>query len=250
MLYDPIGLDEMMGVSFMSRLDTKYLFPLTKLPLLLKQCQGMYRILEIDNQREFSYKTVYFDTPALLFYNQHVTGKLNRNKVRMRTYENNSLTFLEVKHKSNKGRTYKSRIQTPAGDNGDTDESANFLNELIAEDTGSLKPVITTGFRRITLVSLLNPERVTIDFGLSWINLKGDGFDFPFMAVAEIKRDKTSAQSPFFVQLKKLGIRSTGFSKYCLGMAILNDVPKKNLLKSKLLLINKIKNEYDKNGVA
>ena len=37
---------------------------------------------------------------------------MERDKVRLRTYETNSLTYLEVKHKTNKGRTVKSRIRS------------------------------------------------------------------------------------------------------------------------------------------
>lgn len=234
----------------MSRIDTKYLFSLSKLPMLLRSVQQLYKILEIDGQREFDYKTVYFDTPQLNFYKQHVTGKLNRDKVRVRKYENNGLTFLEVKHKSNKGRTLKTRLEKEEGDMNHVAQSREFLEELISEDAGSLKAVINTGFSRITLVNLDEAERVTIDFNISWNNLKGASIDVPFLAIAEIKSNKSTSMSPFFQELKKLGIRSTGFSKYAAGMALLNNVPKKNSIKPKFLLLNKIKDEYNRNGTA
>ena len=229
----------------MNRVDTKYLFPVSKLPELLENVQSKYRALVIDQLQEFRYKTVYFDTPDLLFYNQHITGKLNRAKVRIRTYESNGLTFLEVKQKSNKGRTSKSRLEKEPGDMNHIEQSREFLPELIRFGTGSLKPVVSTGFTRITLVSLERAERITIDYNISWNNMKGDSVEMPFLAIAEIKSDKSTALSPFFLELKNLGIRRTGFSKYAIGMALVNDAPKQNMLKPKILLLNNIRNEFD-----
>ena len=248
--FAPIGLDGTMTVKFMSRIDTKYLFPIGKLPYLLRNVQPFYHILEISQQREFNYKTVYFDTPDLLFYRQHVTGKLNRDKVRVRTYEANSLTFLEVKHKSNKGVTSKTRIPKNEGDPDYYKNSSVFLKGLIETDPHSLKAMITTRSTRITLVNLTRAERITIDYDISWNNLRGDVLEMPFLAIAEIKNGKSTSQSAFFQQLKKLGIRKTSFSKYAVGMTLLYPVEKKNAVKPKLLLINKIRNEYYRNGNA
>ena len=248
--YKVVGLENTAGVSYMNRVDTKYLFSISKLPILLKNVSADYRILEIEHNREFRYKTVYFDTPELLFYNQHVTGKLNRSKVRIRTYESNGLTFLEVKQKSNKGRTSKSRLEKEPGDMNHIEQSREFITSMISSGAASLKPVINTGFDRVTLVSLVRAERITIDYNLVWTNLRGKIIEMPFLAIAEIKSEKSTSLSPFFQQLKKLGVRSTGFSKYAVGMALVNDAPKQNILKHKILLLNRIRNEYYRDGTA
>jgi hypothetical protein len=248
--FETVELEEINSVGYMSRIDTKYLFSFSKLPSLLRNVRSLYKVLEIDRQRIFKYKTIYFDTPRLSFYRQHVTGKLNRDKVRVRKYENNGLTFLEVKHKSNKGRTLKTRLEKEEGDMNHVAQSREFLEELISADAMSLKAMINTGFTRITLVNLDEAERVTVDFNISWNNMKGASIDLPFLAIAEIKSSKSTSMSPFFRQLKKLGIRSTGFSKYAAGMALLDSVPKKNSIKPKILILNKIKNEYYRNGTA
>jgi hypothetical protein len=247
--FAPIGLDEMTSVRLMTRIDTKYLFPVSRMSELLSSISSNYQVLEIDGEREYNYKTVYFDTPSLLFYNQHVTGKLTRYKVRMRTYETNGLTFLEVKEKSNKGRTSKTRIRSDEGDPHEDEPSRSFLQELVSADAALLKPVINTGFTRITLVNLADEERITVDYNLSWHNFRGDAVEMPFLAIAEIKRDKSNVLSMFYQRLKSMGVRSTGFSKYCTGMALLNNIPKRNNIKPKILLLNKIKNEYDRNGL-
>ena len=238
----------MKEVRFMNRIDTKYLFSASKLHELLTNISSAYSVLEIDCQRQFNYKTVYFDTPELLFYYQHVTGKLSRFKVRIRTYETNGLTFLEVKHKSNKGRTSKTRIEKENGDGYDDQKSQSFLSELVSPEASSLKPVITTGFTRITLAGMDATERITIDFNLSFNNFRGGSAELPFLAIAEIKRDKSHGHSAFVQQLKKMGLHQCSFSKYCVGMALINNVTKQNTLKPKLLLLNKIRDEYDRNG--
>ncbi len=248
--FEPVELDALGDLRYMNRIDTKYLFSVSKLPELLLSIRTEYKALEIEKIRKFSYKTVYFDTPELHFYNQHVTGKLNRSKVRIRTYESNGLTFLEVKQKSNKGRTSKSRLEKEPGDMNHIEQSRLFLNELISSNTEKLKAVINTGFTRITLVNFEKSERITIDYNLVWNNLKGETVNMPFLAIAEIKSEKSTSQSPFFSQLKKQGVRSTGFSKYAMGMAIVNGAPKQNNLKPKLLLIKKIRDEFIGNGTV
>ncbi|MDF1559187.1 MAG: polyphosphate polymerase domain-containing protein [Bacteroidales bacterium] len=250
--FEPVGLDGTYNVRYMNRVDTKYLFPVSKLPLLLRSVRSVYSALEIDNEREFCYKTVYFDTPDLVFYLQHVTGKLNRTKVRVRSYESNGLTFLEVKQKSNKGRTSKTRQEKEKVMDGmdHLEESHEFLEELISADSTSLKPVLNTGFTRITLVNLQHAERITVDYNITWNNLKGECLKMPYLAIAEIKSEKSTALSPFFMQLKSQGIRSTGFSKYVTGMALLNGATKQNNIKPKFLLLNRIRDEFYRNGTA
>ena len=248
--FKSVGLADISSVSYMNRVDTKYLFSVSKLPGLLQNVLSDYSILEVERHRQFSYKTVYFDTDDLFFYNQHVTGKLNRAKVRIRTYESNGLTFLEVKQKSNKGRTSKSRFEKEPGDMNHIEQSREFIAGMVSSEAACLKPVINTGFTRITLVSLARAERITIDFNLVWTNLSGESVEMPFLAIAEIKSRKSTSLSPFFQQLKKLGVRSTGFSKYAAGMALVNNAPKQNILKNKILLLNRIKDEYNRNGTA
>jgi hypothetical protein len=238
-----LSLKEMDAVSFMSRVDSKYLFPVNMLGTVLSGLAGEYKVLEINNQREFRYSTVYFDTLDYKFFNQHQTGKMERDKVRLRTYETNSLTYLEVKHKTNKGRTVKSRIRSDNTSPLDNVRSQQFLQEKIAAASELLHPVITSLFTRITLVNNNLSERVTVDFNIAYTNGDGRKIELPNIAVAEIKRDRTSSRSVFHTILKNNGIRQTGFSKYCLGAAILNGVSRKNNVKPILLKLKKIDNE-------
>jgi len=245
-----ISLKEMDAVSFMSRVDSKYLFPVSMLTGVLSGLASEYKVLEINSQREFRYSTVYFDTPDYKLFNQHLTGKLERDKVRLRTYETNSLTYLEVKHKTNKGRTVKSRVRSNNSSLLDNAGSQQFLHEKLAGETEFLHPVITSLFTRITLVSVNFSERVTVDFNVAYTNNDGRRIELPNIAIAEIKRDRASSRSVFHSVLKNNGIRQTGFSKYCLGAAILNGVSRKNNVKPILLKLKKIDNESAQFDVA
>ncbi len=245
--FRPVGLEEI-GISrLMNRIDTKYLMSLRKVPEILSRMDGAYRVLEINNNRLFSYFTTYLDTDDYMFYNQHVTGKLCRNKVRYRKYETTGITYLEIKRRTNKNRTIKWRIEyDPTPGNEEFDKIAGeFINEYLPQKRLLLKPVLISSFKRITLVGTEINEKITIDQDLSYLDLDGNQVRFPSVAIIEHKRKRFDNGSPVRTILKDCLIRSTGFSKYCYGTAVMNDIPRKNMLKPKFLLINKIENEFN-----
>lgn len=247
----PITLNEMDNVRLMNRIDLKYVLPVNRIADLLSRLEGSYRVLEINAERLFSYNTTYLDTSDYLFFNQHVTGRLERNKVRYRTYEATSTTFLEVKRTTNKNRTIKWRIENPQPDGSVYNEKANeFIDKHIPHSSSLLKPVLINRFKRITLVGSEMNERVTIDFDLSFSKPYGSFTDLPFITIIELKKERTSERTAITKILKDLSIRPTGFSKYCIGSSILYDLPHINILKSKHLLIKRIENEYCTNSCA
>lgn len=245
--FDTIGLEEMDGVRLMNRTDTKYVFSIHILHDLLKKNIGSYHLLSIDNHSDFLYNTRYFETPGFEFYYQQMYGKLPRFKVRYRVYESTGISFLEVKYKTNKNKTVKYRIRNAETEDYFDSQAIRFLKDLIPMDPSCIKPVLTTKFVRLTLVGLKTLERITIDYNLSFENEEGNFIDLPFLAIAELKRRGYNNQSPFSQAIKELKIRETGFSKYCIGNRLLYDLPKNNLLKPKLLLINKIEKEFNYN---
>lgn len=249
--FSPIGLEEMENVRLMDRIDTKYVLPVNRIPELLLSIDEGYRALEINDIKVFSYSTTYLDTNDFMFYNEHITGRPERNKVRYRKYEATGASYLEVKKKTRKNRTIKWRIEnnmTP--DNSCDVEAAEFINEYIPQKPIILNPVIRNNFRRVTLVGSEIAERVTIDWDLSFSVTDGRNVDFPYLAVIELKRQGFSDRSPVAEILKSFLVRPIGFSKYCVGTAILNDVPRKNLIKPKILLLNRIEDEYNRSVVA
>jgi hypothetical protein len=243
--FDPLGLEEMDSVRLMNRIDTKYVFSIHKLPELLEKTTDKYHALNIDHKYNFLYKTTYFDTSDYLFYYQHIHGKLQRFKVRYRVYEDSGISFLEAKCKTNKNYTVKYRIRNDQKKDGFDSQAIRFLQDLIPMESLLLKPVLIDRFVRLTLVGLETLERITIDYNISFSNEEGKVVELPFLAIGELKRADFNNRSPFCQVLKELKIRPTGFSKYCIGNRLLYDLPKKNIIKPKILLINKIENEFN-----
>ncbi|MGA0555099.1 polyphosphate polymerase domain-containing protein [Larkinella sp. VNQ87] len=231
--FSAITLPEMERVRLMNRTDTKFLLPLSRLPSLLNQLSEHYRWLEIDGQRFCAYETLYFDTVDLRFYHAHRTQRLNRYKIRQRHYVASNLTFTEIKHKTNKGRTVKTRIPNayPPGKGFDPD-SAVFLTRHTGFGPDKLNPVLWVEYIRLTLVSQTTAERLTIDLNLNFRNDFGYRA-YPQVVVAELKQD--ARQPSFFLNLmKKARVQPGSLSKYCLGLISLDPSLKQNLFKPKL----------------
>lgn len=243
--FNSVRLEEMDKVKLMDRIDTKYLIPANRVPDLLDMMRGRYRVLEINDKRISSYSTIYLDTPDYVFFNQHVTGRPGRVKVRFRRYDSTGITFLEIKKKTKKNRTVKWRVENSL--TGDTyNESAiEFINTHVPFNSEALKPVITNNFKRITLAGFDTPERITIDLDLSFTSPDGRSIELPLISIVELKSEGIAARSPFARLIKQISAYPTGFSKYCIGCAMLHDLPMKNILKPKLLLLNRIENEYN-----
>jgi hypothetical protein len=247
----PVGLEEMDNVKLMNRVDTKYILPVNKIPDFLTRLNGGYRILEIADKRIFLYNTTYLDTDDYLFFNQHVTGRPGRNKVRYRKYETADTTYLEVKRRTNKNRTLKWRIENCLTPDNMCDITAyEFINQFVTHKQLNLKPVLMNRFNRVTITGTEIKERITIDFNISFSPPGGASLTFPFLAVIEVKKEGFSNRSYIEKVLKELNIHKNGFSKYCIGTAALHDVPRKNILKQKFLLINKIEDEFNRSIYA
>ncbi len=243
-LYEPISLKEMDSVELMNRTDSKYVFSVEELPEILLQAKDFYKVLEINSERLFSYVTTYYDTQNFSLFNHHISGRMNRHKIRHRTYESTGVSYLEVKFKSNKNRTIKWRIKNEVNGHFDKD-AADFLLARTNMDSGSLSAVITNYFKRITLVSIKDKTRITLDFCIAFRSNSGTEKDLPYLAIAEIKQEGNNNNNLFIKILRKKGIRPEGFSKYCVGSALICDIPRKNALKPKFLYLKRIQNNYD-----
>jgi hypothetical protein len=243
--FSPISLDDMDNVRLMNRTDIKYMISVSQVPDILTRMNGNYKALEINGSREFSYHTTYLDSPDYMFFNQHVTGKLSRNKVRFRKYETTGKTFLEVKKKTNTNRTLKWRIENNLAPDGTYNtEARDFIGQHIPQRPLELKPVLITVFKRATFVSSDVCERITLDYNISYTGTDGRNAGFPSVAVIEIKKDKFINRSRMTNILKESAVYPTAFSKYCIGTAFFNTQLRNNILKPRLLKINKLENEY------
>lgn len=245
----PISLAEMESVKLMNRIDTKFVVPACLLPEMLRLAQADYYIQEIDGQRFAAYDTLYYDTPDLQIYIRHHDRQLRRQKIRVRTYIDSDLTFLEVKNKSNKGRTKKKRIVVQTNDlqNIDTDQR-EWLTGKAWYDVATLQPQLHTRFERITLVNRAKTERLTIDTALRWENVQtGQTAALGDVVVVELKRDGNQPSGMLDI-LRSLRIKPLSMSKYCIGVALTNPTVKNNRFRPKLRKIQKLTSPPQRGG--
>lgn len=238
--FAPITLAEMDSVKLMNRIDTKYIVSTRRLPEILAEVKDIYRILEIDKQRELEYRTTYYDTPEYAMYTAHQNGKLNRFKIRTREYVVSKIHFLEVKFKNNKGRTLKERVKRADGDLEFHENETGFLADSAPFTVDDLIPKLWNRFTRLTLVHRTAQERLTIDFDLSFKNEDDASVEVPQLSIIEVKQDKYTADSHIIKVLRKHHISEMRVSKYCIGTAMLNPWIKRNRFKEKLLAIDKL----------
>jgi len=237
--FAPITLQEMEAVALLNRTDTKMLLTLDRLCDALRHLTDHYRILEIEGRRQHHYQTLYFDTPELDFYLQHHNGKRNRYKVRERAYVDSGLTFVEVKHKTRRDRTIKHRYPVRGLTTEFGPHAAAFIQSHVPFKEEDLAPTLWNSFQRITLVGTRRVERVTLDVNL-WLRWNSSWVALPGVAIAEVKQARFSYDSDFAREMRYLGVRPTGFSKYCTGISMLHPGVKYNAFKPRMLHLKRL----------
>ena len=240
--FDTISLDEMASIRLMNRIDSKYLANEEQLSRLLTLAQDDYMVQSIDGIRQSEYSTQYLDDRFNTMYLNHHNGRLTRQKVRIRTYVDTGDNFFEVKLKNNHGRTKKKRIHLTGADTYVQDGAAEFLEEhsMLSIPLSDMMPKVANHFKRITLVNNARTERLTIDRHLSFHNVE-TGLDrcMDNLVVIEVKRDGNT-YSPIQELLRELRIFPSGFSKYCIGMALTTPGIKRNLFNERIRKIEKL----------
>ena len=213
-------LEEVTTAGLMNRVDSKFLLPVTEIEGLLKHLRDEYSALQIGNARITGYNNHYFDTEDFQFFCMHQNGRLSRFKVRCRSYEQTANHFMEVKEKTNKGRTVKRRIPLASKMEHLHGEAAVFVNTCLSGDGALLENKLQINYKRVSLMNRSRPERLTLDLDLEYgrpdrskpIKLHG-------LAVVELKQSRLNQSASVFQYLRRLGLRPTKFSKYCMGCA-------------------------------
>ena len=223
----PISLAETTEeASLQTRIDKKYLLPLPLLGQVLRDLGPGLRALEIDGLRVFGYESVYFDTPRLQFYRDHVQGRRIRHKVRTRRYVDSDLTMLEVKEKGGRGETVKHRTGWSTSElfrlgSGGRD----FVDDLLEgePDASDLRPSLVSRYCRATFVHAEARLRLTCDVDLT--------FESPMTSAAvpagRVLVETKAAESPSIADriLHRYSQRDVSVSKYCAGIALTHDAP-------------------------
>ena len=238
-----ITLEEMRGVKLMNRIDTKYVLSEEDVMTMLERAaERGYRVQVIGAVRAARYDTLYYDTVARDMYLCHHNQMLSRQKIRARHYEDGNQTFLEVKNKSNRGRTTKRRITIPRdvfATIHTSFEACDFLGKESRYDISTLSAALSTRFVRITIVNPRLTERVTIDLSLRYEDVRsGCSTEVEGMAIVEVKQDGNTASEIKSI-LRDMRVMPFRVSKYCLGTALTVEGIKRNRLQQKLRDIEK-----------
>lgn len=146
-------------VDLPDRTDSKYLLPLRGLPQFIAALLAEHTLLEAAGVRVSTYENTYFDTPQWSMYLDHHNGKLNRYKCRLRRYRETDMTYLEIKQKTNRGRTVKNRVPWQA----DTEHYPSWAN-----GSKVIEPSLYVNYRRLSFWNRKTNERLTVDFDLNY----------------------------------------------------------------------------------
>jgi len=226
MSFEPIDLVELTEkASLQTRMDRKYVVPADALPVLLRGIEPGARILEIGDQRDFAYESVYFDTPDLTSYLGAAHRRRRRFKIRTRTYVDSELCWVEVKTRGPRGSTVKTRLPYDPDDRDTlTDEGRRFADDVL-DSVGAFQKTLVSTYRRSTLYLPRTGSRTTIDTGLVWTSaLTGASRPLEDRVVIETKTGSTPSSTDRL--LWRHGHRPVRISKYGTGMAALHtDLP-------------------------
>ena len=242
-LMPTITLDEMRGVKLMNRIDTKYVLSENEVLRLLDslRLEG-YSVQIIGDVRACRYDTLYYDTAERDMYITHHNRKLTRQKIRTRTYIESGTTFLEIKNKTNRGRTKKRRTEIAREELYGFEHNAAAIafygaNANYAHAT--ISPALSTRFVRITLVNPHLTERLTIDLALSYEDVRtGRAATIEHMAIVELKQDGNTLSTAKRI-MRDMRIPPLKVSKYCLGTTLTVEGIKSNRFKQKIRDIEK-----------
>jgi hypothetical protein len=235
--FKKIELKEMDAVRLMNRKECKYIINSRTLISILNKLHQDYSILEINQQRVMPYESLYFDYPDLDLYRTHQNGKLNRYKIRKRTYKTTGQKFLELKFKNNKKRTIKKRMEITK--ETQRTDIKDFLSENFPHSIQGMKEVMKIDYDRITLVGKSLNERITIDLNLRYSS-KNKKTAYENLAIIELKHEGNLKTSTIESVLKEKGIKPMSMSKYCLGISQHYEQVKTNSINVKIRQINKI----------
>ena len=235
------------GVKLLNRVDTKYLTrEAVLLEVLADAAASGYRALETAGTKISTYNSVYFDTPGMKMFLDHRNRRLVRQKVRTREYLDSETAFLEIKRKNNHGRTKKKRIGIDPSEMMDFAEDRAAVDYLAGHSwftAEEIHPVLSTAFRRITLVNPSRTERLTIDTSLVFNNYQtGKKASLEDAVIIELKQDGHAASRMKGILLDHR-VKPVRMSKYCVAVTLTDPLARSGRFKMKVRTIEKIINK-------
>lgn len=228
----PIGLEELVAeAALLTRTDRKYAMDNRDAAALLVALPENTRVLTMEGTRRFAYESVYFDTADLRSFRMAALGRRRRFKLRTRSYLDVRASYLELKTRGAHQTTVKERMayEFPRRDRltaAGRSYAAAGLEDLGMDtaDADRLAPVLTTRYRRMTLLVPDGGGRATIDTSLSWELADGTSLAVPELVIVETKSGHKAGAVDHLLWSR--GIRPVSLSKYGTGLAALRpDLP-------------------------
>jgi VTC domain len=185
-------------------------------------------VLEIDDRRAFGYESVYFDTPDLRCFSDHVEGRLPRFKARTRYYRDSDHCVFEVKLKRTENETDKRQLEYRPDDRDRVTSAGascvdEALDDLDLELREPLAPRLRTSFSRATLAAGEGAERLTCDVD---VRLRAPGGHAVVLRddLVLLEAKSQDGDSPADRVLADTGVSPVSLSKYRVGTALLGGV--------------------------
>lgn len=221
-----ISLAELDGrAALQRRTDRKYLVGWAAFERLVGELRD-HCALEIASRRAFDYDSVYFDTPDLWTFHDHVADQRPRAKIRSRLYRDSGTCTFEVKVKREDGETVKEALEQPAGDHGRlTPAAKRFVHAQLRRLAGlrvpgELEPALVSSFSRATIAARSGAERVTCDASLRLARPDGRAVRLvDDRVLVEVKTAAGPGRADDL--LAELGERDVSMSKYRTGIGLL-----------------------------
>lgn len=220
----PVSLEDIVEqAELLIRVDRKYLMARADAEMLVATVPANSQVLEIAGQRQFGYRSLYFDTARLDAYRGTAQRRRRRFKVRTRRYDTGA-EFLEVKTRQ-ASATVKHRIPSPASGLDLGVAGTVYVERQLAaagvELTTALVATLWTSYTRSTLLLPADSARITIDTGLCWSSPHHD--DRLLVGEVAIVETKSAGQASSADRLLwSLGHRPVSISKYGTGLAALH----------------------------
>jgi hypothetical protein len=224
---EPISLEQLdEQAKLRRRIDSKYVVPGDLAADVVRSLASGYCALEIDGTRRFTYESVYFDTPGLRCFTDHVDGNRPRFKVRTRYYRETEACFFEIKVKRADDETVKRQWPYDHADHGTiTPEARGFLGEALGELAGEeppadLAPSLVTTYERLTLSAREGGERATLDLAVGLRSMDDRAVELrDDVVLVETKTE--DGESRLDEELREAGCEAISISKYRLGVGLL-----------------------------
>jgi hypothetical protein len=241
--FPPASLALLQARALLQRSDTKFLLPTAVLPALLHGLSAHYAVLSEPSALGAPYRTLYFDTAERRFFHDHRRGRRLRHKLRIRTYAERRLTFLEIKSRRSSALTDKARIELPYDQVHLDGRCAALIRERCQLDGAQLRPQLWIDYRRLTLIGLEREERCTFDFSLSVSNVEHTRSTAAFdgLAFLELKQPEPDPSSPMMRALRALQQRPRSISKYLVAVCELHPRERANLLRPTLRALHELR---------